>query len=160
MKKTKKDLKKEVRQYKKLAYIDDLTQLYNRRKLNIDMDRLIYEKERYKARFSLVMIDINGFKKINDKEGHLFGDDILKKLARELKKYIRKSDRIYRYGGDEFIILLPHTTVKNCKKLARRVKEKIGIPISFGVAKGIKNKKEILSLSDKQLYNMKRKEGK
>ncbi len=149
-----KKLKSELIKYKSLSFHDSLTGLYNRRKLNQDLDKFIYEHKRYKTRFSLIMIDMINFKRINDTFGHQKGDLALKSIARILKNCTRKIDHIYRYGGDEFIILLPHTTLKITHKIARRLA--LRIPIHISIAKIIDNKEKLLKILDKKLYERKR----
>lgn len=80
---------------------------------------------RDKTPFTLLMIDIDNFKKINDQQGHIAGDNILKWLGQHLKNTFRKIDIIGRYGGEEFIILLPQSTLKTAKEKALKLKENI-----------------------------------
>ena len=105
-----KKLKKQLKYYKKLSLIDDLTGIYNRRKLQIDMGRFLAEKKRYKYHYTIIFFDIDNFKKLNDNYGHPYGDSILIKVSNILKSAIRRVDRIYRYGGDEFIVILSRCT--------------------------------------------------
>lgn len=90
--------------------IDELTQTYNRRHMQYSLQN---ELDRYKPKgsvFSLVLLDLDYFKHINDSYGHLIGDEVLKKLAEILNVSLRKKDLVFRFGGEEFLILLKETT--------------------------------------------------
>ena len=109
----------------KLSIIDGLTEVYLRRYL---MDRLEEEVDRANRlglTFSIGMVDIDHFKKCNDKWGHLVGDSVLKKIAERLKKSVREVDMIARYGGEEFCIVLPDTNKKLAKSVAERLRGSI-----------------------------------
>ncbi len=107
---------------KELSNTDELTQLNNRRKFNADLDNEIEQARRYKTIFSIILLDIDYFKKINDKHGHLVGDEILVQLSRLMKQEIRIADRCARWGGEEFIILLSSTTMSGATKLANKLR--------------------------------------
>jgi len=105
-----------------LAYRDALTGLLNYRALE-EMLKVEHDRaSRYGTSFSLMMADIDHFKKINDTYGHQIGDVVLKSLAQRLAGCVRKSDRVFRYGGEEFSILLPHTGLAKAGKLAGRIR--------------------------------------
>lgn len=109
-----------------LATIDELTGLYNRRAL---FSRLVEEHsrvERYKENFSLMIFDIDDFKQVNDTYGHQVGDAILKNLARFLKGNLRTSDFISRFGGEEFIAILPSTEMKKARQVAEKMRHMLG----------------------------------
>ena len=129
-----KKLKKELRKYKTLSMIDDLTGIYNHRKLQKDIVRYLDIKKRYNINFTLMMLDIDKFKAINDNYGHKQGDKILKATAKVLKQSIRKYEKVYRtYNGDEFVIIFSHT--KNIDLAVKRIKKnlaKIKVEISIG----------------------------
>ncbi len=123
------DISEEVRRERtliKLATRDQLTGIFNRRALIHDFERLLHQAERYKTPFSLVIFDIDNFKRVNDTYGHLMGDKALKEVVKAVKKVLRKSDIFGRWGGEEFLVLLPMTlepyapaekirrTVENC----------------------------------------------
>ncbi|WP_291494312.1 GGDEF domain-containing protein [Desulfurella sp.] len=93
-----------------MAYKDHLTKLYNRRYFEDALNKEICRFERYGHIFSLCMLDIDGFKQINDTYGHLKGDEVLKRFATFLTNNSRTSDIICRWGGDEFAVILPHTS--------------------------------------------------
>ncbi len=161
------EIGKLMRELEKLATIDKLTNIYNRSKFE---DFLIYEIERanrYNTPFSLLMFDIDNFKEINDTLGHIVGDDVLCSLAAFTKKLIRKTDIFARWGGDEFIILLPNTKLKEAKECGEKIKREIkshdfdtGNPltISIGITE-YKNNEDVVSLIkrvDRLLYAAKK----
>jgi polar amino acid transport system substrate-binding protein len=115
-------LRKEIQ--KKLEHqinIDPLTNLYNRRFLNKESPLLISSCKRYNDTFSLVAIDIDYFKNINDKYGHDIGDKVLKVLASKLLELTRPSDIILRIGGEEFVVILPKTDIDGAYVVARKI---------------------------------------
>ncbi|HOO45742.1 MAG TPA: GGDEF domain-containing protein [Deltaproteobacteria bacterium] len=105
-----------------MAYRDGLTSLLNYRAfeemLKAEQDRA----SRYDTTFSVMMIDIDHFKRINDTLGHPLGDVVLKTLSEKLTECVRKSDRVFRYGGEEFAVILPHTGLAKARKLAERIR--------------------------------------
>lgn len=158
--KTKKEeikyLRETLKKYKKLSFYDELTELFNRRKLERDLKRLYYDFKRYKHRFTMIMIDIDKFKRINDIKGHLEGDNVLKKVAKIIQNSIRISDRVYRLSGDEFIIILPHSNTKTAQKVIARIKKDCNVKLSYGIGTG-QEPKELLNIVDKKMYEDKRK---
>lgn len=155
----------------KMSITDDLTQIYNRRFLINRLQDEINKINRYTYPLSALMTDIDHFKKINDEHGHSQGDNILKELAAVLKKNLRSIDMVCRYGGEEFIILLPHTNYAGAKITAERILKKIEqynfnlseknekLTISIGFATFHKNESldidTIITNLDKQLYKAK-----
>ena len=103
----------------------------------------------------MVMMDIDGFKKINDTKGHLEGDKVLKKLANVIKNSIRTTDRAYRPSGDEFIVLLPHSNIRSAKRVIVRIEKDCNVELSYGVGTG-KKPKQLLDMLDKKMYEDKR----
>jgi len=95
----------------KLAFYDTLTSIYNRSRFNQFLDSEVERAKRYKNHFTLLLFDIDFFKKINDKYGHLVGDEALKELSALIKSHIRKSDIFARWGGEEFAIIFSNTTI-------------------------------------------------
>lgn len=153
-----------------LAIVDDLTGAYNHRFLNLTGQHLLTQAMRYQEPFSLLFFDLDHFKQINDQYGHLTGDLVLSQIARRCQQAIRQSDWLIRYGGDEFIILLPHTDSATALKVARRVQEAIitrsikttagdlQIHISMGVASLTPNIERLDTLihnADTALYHAK-----
>jgi len=146
---------------------DQLTNVYNRRYL---MKVLLENKSNllsYFSHYTVIMVDINNFKSVNDVYGHLIGDEVLKALGKLLNDSCRKYDICGRYGGDEFMVILPETKVSEALAFCERIEEKF-LQISkrypkvdFSIAHGIANSnektvKEIINLADEQLYNRKR----
>jgi len=151
-------LLKENRRLRFLSERDFLTGLFNRKKLEEDIIKYIDLNKRCGVNFSLIMIDINHFKNINDTKGHIIGDKVLKDVAKILQKNIRKSDKAYRFGGDEFIIIFSYYKSKTA--IIRRIKKAlkhIRISISMGICElHTKSCKDILEKIDKKMYEEKR----
>ncbi len=125
------------------ATIDKLTQIYNRRKLEAIIETEIERAKRYNRPLSLIMLDIDDFKRVNDTYGHQVGDNVLKELANILKNNIRVSDTAGRWGGEEFMIVVPETAANNAWELAEKIRNLIAsssfagsciITISLGLA--------------------------
>lgn len=134
------------------AIYDTLTGLYNRRFLQETGKKELTRAVRYGRCFSLIQIDIDDFKRINDEEGHLAGDEVLKRVATFLEETCRQSDIISRIGGDEFLILLPETSKEEAEKVVERTKslskEKLFSPQGrpIGLSCGLASWEEKLSL--------------
>jgi diguanylate cyclase (GGDEF)-like protein len=158
-------LKHHSEKLKKLSITDDLTGVGNHRYI---MDELVKEVERaarYGSDLCVLMLDIDNFKKINDTKGHLCGDNVLKSIGETLAKRLRNSDRIGRYGGEEFLIILPEQTLDNGLIVAEKLRELISmikvescgiesVTASIGVALWKKDEpvESILSRADKAMY--------
>ncbi|HUX08677.1 MAG TPA: diguanylate cyclase [Acidobacteriota bacterium] len=106
-----------------LSITDDLTGLFNRRHALSVADAEVARSHRYRHNLSLIMLDIDRFKEINDTFGHLMGDKMLKKVADMLVQELREIDTVARYGGDEFIIILPHTDIEQARPIAERLRK-------------------------------------
>jgi diguanylate cyclase (GGDEF)-like protein len=127
-----------------LSITDELTSLYNRRKIMEILKTEIERANRYGFELALIIADIDYFKKVNDNYGHAMGDLVLKKVALLLRNSIRKVDYVGRYGGEEFIIILPETSLKNAVLLAERIRKMFNtlkiegleqqVTLSFGIA--------------------------
>jgi two-component system, cell cycle response regulator len=104
---------------------DVLTGLYNRRHLEESLRQMTSQARRYGHPFSLVMFDIDRFKDINDEHGHMAGDDVLRTIARRIQSSIRESDVIGRWGGEEFLALLPMTELDGARTFAERIRAMI-----------------------------------
>ncbi len=117
---------------------DPLTDLANRRRLNLFMERLIPAAERSGEPFTLVMADIDFFKQYNDQHGHLAGDRQLADVAKILAACSREQDLVVRFGGDEFLLVLPATTIDSAKALTDRIRQAVqqgtAVTISAGLA--------------------------
>lgn len=155
----------------KLATTDGLTELYNHRYFQEQMQRLVSHANRYETIFSLIIIDIDFFKKFNDNFGHQSGDAVLRQVAFELKKNVRATDIVCRYGGEEMSIILPNTKYEEAVQIAQKLcsivsskKMKLSngresnVTISLGVSTfgddGV-TPSEIIESADKRLYNAK-----
>jgi two-component system, cell cycle response regulator len=110
---------------KKLSITDELTRLSNRRKLIAQLKEKIYDASRYSTPLSLILFDIDHFKKINDTYGHLSGDEVLKNIAEVFLNSLRSTDIAGRYGGEEFLLILPNTALEKGITVAKTLNEKI-----------------------------------
>ncbi len=108
-----------------LAITDGLTEVYNHRFFQEELSKEVKRAERYGHSLSVIMMDIDYFKNYNDRFGHKKGDEVLKMMANLLTKYTRKSDLVARYGGDEFVVILPETTKEKALELADRMRIRI-----------------------------------
>jgi diguanylate cyclase (GGDEF)-like protein len=127
----------------RMAAEDSLTGLYNRRKINELLQREIERSDRYKKDFSVIMMDIDNFKQVNDRHGHLAGDELLKMFAQILLDTIRHTDEVGRWGGEEFVVLCPETNMNGASSLANKIRQRLDSSLfndygnqtaSFGVA--------------------------
>lgn len=161
-------------QLRELTITDDLTKLYNMRhfynQLQLEMDRVL----RYKSSLSLLLLDVDRFKHYNDTFGHLEGDQVLFKLAEVIRECLRKSDTAYRYGGDEFMILLPETRASEASKVAERIRalfptvcshrmpdDSIDMTLSIGVVEYLQGEdlSEFVKRADQAMYKAKKQGG-
>lgn len=153
---------------KTLAVTDSLTQVFNRKKYYEIMEREIERTKRYDHPLSIIMFDIDHFKKVNDIYGHTAGDYVLLTLTQIVKENLRETDYLVRWGGEEFIIIAPETDLKEAEILAERNRkaseeykyDHIGtITASFGVTQFTKDDNEdtVIKRADEALYEAKRK---
>ena len=112
-------------QLERQSMTDDLTGLYNHRHILVEVDREVERANRYGRLISGMMIDVDDFKKVNDQYGHLAGDQVLRELSEVLQKNIRKVDILGRYGGDEFLVILPETTLEASRVVAERIQRNV-----------------------------------
>jgi len=153
------------------AIHDPLTGLYNRRHLAEVLEREVRRAKRYGRPFTVMIVDLDNFKQVNDRYGHLGGDEVLKKVAQVLQESVRESDLLFRYGGDEFVIVLPETdgaarrvAARLRKRLANWTKKQgvddVGLGLSIGVARWTPEKplsaEDLLRRADAALYRAKR----
>lgn len=108
-----------------LAFIDSLTRIYNRRYFMNEAERTIKDCKENNQKLSIILMDIDKFKDINDTYGHLVGDEVLRIVAERSKNIIRKKETIARYGGEEFIILLPNANIKEAIATSQRIRKNI-----------------------------------
>jgi diguanylate cyclase (GGDEF)-like protein len=149
---------------------DALTGVYNRRKLTELLDFEVKRALRYQQRFSLVMLDIDHFKKINDTHGHLVGDEAIKHVAKRAVATLRATDLVARYGGEEFVVFLPGEDLTGATLAAERLREAVRAPFtsmtdapltltcSFGVTTfrpSAADPKTLLGEADRALYDSK-----
>jgi len=157
----------------KVAFYDSLTRVYNRRKLLQLLQAELKRVKRYGRPLSILLLDIDDFKKINDTYGHNFGDTVLKDFARILRQVTRETDYVGRWGGEEFLIILPETTKEEAFKVAEKIRKHIEdyfeenygkkITVSIGLTE-IRHFDDtillkIIDMADKALYKAK-KDGK
>jgi len=153
-------LHEETRKY---SLHDPLTGLANRRMMHIVFERILNRAKRFDEPFSIIMLDIDHFKKFNDQFGHTEGDRLLKKLARIILEEVRQIDLAVRYGGEEFLVLLPETdSIKACdvaERMRKAVERQTKITISLGISshkKSMKTHEVFISKADKALYKAKK----
>ena len=164
------ELKAVIAQANEVSHTDALTFLPNRRQIIGDLQREVSFSEHYGTPLAISLLDIDHFKSINDTYGHITGDEVLRKLADELRQHIRHPDTIGRYGGEEFLLILPHSTVIAATEQAERLckyvrslaiqtgEHTISLTISMGVAQFKIHREDwqtFLSRADKALYQAK-----
>ena len=144
------------------ALKDPLTQLWNRRGLYLHLEKIIPRVARNKQALGVILLDVDHFKKYNDTHGHTAGDDILVKVAECIAHEAREEDLIVRYGGEEFLIVIPDTSVEHLKQISARlltsVQESTDVTISAGIS--IENTQidieHLINVADEALYTAKR----
>jgi diguanylate cyclase (GGDEF)-like protein len=152
---------------RELMLTDPLTGVANRRHLDEQLALELARRERYQQPLSVIMTDIDWFKRVNDTYGHAVGDTVLTAFATELSKNIRASDFLARYGGEEFIVLLPNTASEEAVSFAERLREAIkhlcfkglelNLTASFGVilVKPNESMAQVVARADKAMYQSK-----
>jgi diguanylate cyclase (GGDEF)-like protein len=161
-----------VAELKGLTYTDDLTGLYNQRYLELTLDRELSLAKRNNTQFSVLFLDLDHFKAVNDTHGHLIGSRLLFEVGQEIKKALRESDITFRYGGDEFVMILAHTDLEAALFVAERIRVQIEkkrflardnmdirLTASIGVASvplHAVTKQQILKAADEALYGVKK----
>lgn len=155
-----------------MSITDDLTGLLNRRCLNTILKREFHRSTRHNVELSCLMFDLDHFKKINDVHGHDFGDVVLRQFADILKNSIRDTDFVFRFGGEEFLLLLPQTDVSGAAQTAEKILERTAntpfktqhistrVTVSIGVASVLKHhpphSHNLTTFADIALYEAKR----
>ena len=152
-----------------LVHLDDVTGLFNQRKLNDDLDKWIGRYHSFGETFAVIFIDVDHFKNVNDGHGHLVGTQILAEIGTLLKEVLRKNDLLYRYGGDEFVLIIPYADKVTARKIGERILKKVkskkfvypgsvkgfNLTVSIGIAlfpENGKSRQDILALADKMMY--------
>jgi diguanylate cyclase (GGDEF)-like protein len=164
-----------LRRLRGLSETDPLTGLANRRKIQELLARVQAQARRYRSRFSLTMLDLDDFKQLNDTHGHLTGDAVLRRVAEVLKEQTRAADIVGRYGGDEFLLVLPETGPADAVVLADKLRQVIAgrpcvsptgsqvhVRASFGIASYPHDGRainELIAVADAHLYASKRRGG-
>jgi len=160
------ELRKKKEELEKMAVTDSLTALFNRRHIYDRLRQEAEKVERYSSKFSILMFDIDFFKRINDLHGHQFGDIVLRKVADAIKQSIRNVDIAGRYGGEEFLIILPEIQIKGAVTVAERIRSTVektdtGVPdlkvtVSGGAAEYLNGDvEELVKKADKLMYEAK-----
>lgn len=164
------ELKAVLAQADEVSHTDSLTFLPNRKRIISDLQREIMFSDRYGTPLAISLLDIDHFKNVNDEYGHVAGDEVLRKLAMELRDHIRHPDTIGRYGGEEFLVVLPHSTIRAAAEQAERLCNhvqslaiqcngaQISLTISIGIAQYRIHKEDwqtFLSRADAALYEAK-----
>ena len=153
----------------RLTTIDGLTQIFNRRYFLEQLEREVSRSKRYRRELSLIMFDIDKFKKINDTYGHLAGDAVLKQLSNVVRAKIRREDIFARYGGEEFAIVLPETDGANTLAFAEKIRKlvekasfkfeetKIAVTVSIGIGTSadVGDAESLIKRADEKLYEAK-----
>lgn len=164
-------LKESNQRLLELSQTDPLTELYNRRHMMATLEAELDRSNRISSPFAMLMIDLDHFKNVNDTYGHQQGDVVLKLISGEIKAHLRQYDSAARFGGEEFALLLPETTLDEAVKVAERLRQGISdilfsgpisdlkIYASVGVAaiphKRIKSTEDLIRLADDALYSAK-----
>ena len=161
------NLRESEKRYRQLSITDDLTRLYNSRHFYARLQVEIERANRYQRPLALFMVDIDGFKKVNDDYGHLTGDKVLAKAGEVIRQALRETDSGYRYGGEEFAVILPETDGPGAVRVAERVRLELeatpfplnpnasrSITASFGVSQLLAKEKlsEFIKRADENLY--------
>lgn len=163
------ELEDNLEELKLLSLEDPLLGIGNRRAMEVDLKHTEHMSLRHGQSYSIALLDIDFFKKYNDQYGHQAGDDALRAVAQAVKHTLRSADQVFRYGGEELLILMPGTAIKNALNCAQRVKNSIEalsiehVQSSFGtltVSIGVAESKDgpwtsIVSAADKALYQAK-----
>lgn len=137
------NLRRENAHLQQVANVDDLTQINNRRAILSILDEKMLEAKLGEDSLCIIMLDIDHFKVVNDNKGHVYGDDVLRRVAQCIEASLRTGDELGRYGGEEFLAVLPQTTLEQAAEVTERIRLKIAscplpgglyVTISGGVA--------------------------
>ncbi len=130
-------LRAENKELKEIARIDGLTRLYNRLFMDEYLKNEIERVERYNTCFSMLILDIDHFKRVNDTFGHQAGDAVLKFVANKILESVRSSDMVFRYGGEEFLIALPETSIEGAIATANKLREEFESTVVDEIGKSV-----------------------
>jgi diguanylate cyclase (GGDEF)-like protein len=160
-----------LKKSEELSVTDDLTKLYNSRYLNATLRREVERSKRYRTPVSLIFLDLDGFKSVNDQHGHLWGSRTLVEIGRVLGSTVREIDVVSRFGGDEFTVILPQTGPEGAAIIAERIRQKIaettflasyGLSVRITASLGIasfpdhgRTKDDLLARADQAMYLVK-----
>lgn len=165
-------LRQSLRMVEELAATDPLTTLYNRRHFSRVLEQLFAEAQRFETDLSCVMIDLDGYKRLNDTHGHALGDRLLVIAGKVISANMRRMDVAARYGGDEFVLLLPHASAEMASQVAERIRDEFAmvsagelksahpVTMSVGIASVNVNRPagcdQLVALADAALYQAKK----
>ena len=155
-----------IEELKKVAFIDPLTELPNRKQIESRLQASYEEKRRYKVPFGLLFIDIDNFKNVNDTYGHSVGDKVLQMVARTLKSHVRTTDLVGRWGGEEFLAVMTHIEQDQLIQIANTMRvliresfveieeQRVQVTITIGVATAVQDDTiaSLIERADKNLY--------
>ena len=160
-----------LRKSEELSVTDDLTKLYNSRYLNATLRREVERSKRYRTPVSLIFLDLDGFKSVNDQYGHLWGSRTLVEVGKLLASTVREIDVVSRFGGDEFTVILPQTGPEGAAIIAERIRQRIaettflstyGLQVRISASLGIasfpdhgRTKDDLLARADQAMYLVK-----
>ena len=161
----------DVAQVQQLTITDDVTGLYNGRHLYTVLERELEAARKQSKSLSLVFLDLDRFKLVNDVHGHLIGSELLGRVGKRIQELCRRTDLCFRYGGDEFVILMPGTTREEALRMARAIHSNLacsifplekGLKLNIGASAGIatypgdgRSVHSILGAADKRMYTVK-----
>jgi len=159
-------LERQNQVFKEMATIDELTGLNNRHSLEAKLSAEMERSSRYHEPLSIILFDIDHFKHVNDTWGHPTGDEVLKKIARITRDHVREPDDLFRWGGEEFLLVTPHTTLEGAMILAEKLRKSIAstavpdvgaVTASFGVAQSLpgESREDWFKRADQALYRAK-----
>lgn len=157
-----------VDRVRQLAYIDGLTGIFNRRYFDMRIAQEMERARRYNSNLSVIMLDIDNFKRLNDDFGHLLGDEVLRQVSSVLSQQLRKVDVVCRYGGEEFAVLLPQISAEQAFSVAEKLRREVagyrfsGVPCAVTISAGAAahpihggSRDEVMKAADTALYTAK-----
>jgi len=165
-------LSQQLEKTEAVALVDSLTNALNRNAYNLKIGQLVRDYERFKEPFALMVVDIDNFKNFNDKYGHKAGDKVLHSVASNIQGALRTSDLVFRYGGEEFVVLINKISEENAKRLGEKIRSQVekdyfidpgNKPLKVTVSVGITSARErdtettLFERADKAMYQAKRK---